>query len=75
MKSGSFRHVVQDGTLALECGWDPLRYLSLTGVERLVAREILQEAVENRATREKHHWKNMQVAVQNGVAKAFGGKK
>lgn len=75
MRSGQFRNVVQDGTLALDCGWDPIKYLSLTGVERLVAREILQEAVECRASREKDQWKNLQAAVQNGVARAFGGKK
>ena len=74
MRSGQFRNVVQDGTLALDCGWEPIRYLSLTGVERLVAREILQEAVERRASREKDQWKNLQAVVQNGVAKAFGGK-
>lgn len=75
MTSGRFRVAVQDGALALECGWDPISYLSLEGVERLVAKEVLQEAVERRADREKHHWKNMQAAVQNGVARAFGGKK
>lgn len=75
MTSGPFRNAVQDGTLALELGWDPIRYLSLTGVERLLAREVLQEAAERRAAREKEHWKNMQISVQNGVARAFGGKK
>lgn len=75
MRSGQFRNVVQDGTLALECGWDPIRYLSLTGVEMLVAREILQEAVERQASREKNWLNNLQVVVQNGVAKAFGGRK
>ena len=74
MTSGSLRAAVQDGALALECGWDPINYLSLEGVERLVAREILQEAAERRADREKNHWKNMQATVQNGVVKAFGGK-
>lgn len=74
MTSGRFRAAVQDGALALEVGWDPINYLSLEGVERLVAKEILQEAAERRAEREKHHWKNMQASVQNGVARAFGGK-
>lgn len=73
MRTGRFRAAVQDGALALECGWDPISYLNLEGVERLMAREILQEAAERRADRDKHHWKNMQATVQNGVAKAFGG--
>lgn len=75
MTSGQFRNAIQDGTLALECGWDPIRYLSLEGVERLVGREILQEAAERKAKRERDLLKNLQVVVQNGVAKAFGGKK
>ena len=75
MRSGQFRNAVQDGALALDCGWDPIRYLSLTGVERLVAREVIQEALELRASREKARWKNMEAVVQNGVARAFGGKK
>lgn len=75
MKSGPFRSVVQDGALALECGWDPIRYLSLEGVEQLVGREILQEAAERKASRERDRLKNLQVVVQNGVARAFGGKK
>lgn len=75
MRSGQLRQVVKEGALALEHGWDPLKYLSLTGIEKLVAREILQEAVDNRATRDRDRWKNMQAVVQNGVAKAFGGKK
>jgi hypothetical protein len=41
----------------------------------LVGKEILREAAERRAEREKNHWKNMQAAMQNGVARAFGGKK
>lgn len=75
MTSGRFRAAVQDGALALECGWDPIRYLSLEGVERLVGKEILQEVAERRGDRDKHHWKNMQAAVQNGVGRAFGGKR
>ena len=74
MRSGSFRGAIQDGALALEFGWDPIRYLSLAETERLLAREVLQEAVDRRALREKDHWKNMQAAIQNGVARAFGGK-
>lgn len=75
MRSGQFRNVVQEGTLALNCGWDPIKYLSLTGTERLVAREILQEAAEHLASEEKARWKNLEAVVQNGVAKAFGGRK
>lgn len=71
---GRFQVAVQDGALALENNWDPLRYLGLEGVERLVAKEILQEAANRRAEREKHFWKNAAAAVQNGVARAFGGK-
>lgn len=74
MTNGRFRAAVQDGALALETGWDPISYLGLEGVERLVAKEILQEAAERKAERDKHHWKNMQAAVQNGVARAFGGR-
>lgn len=75
MRSGPFRNVVQEGTLALNCGWDPIEYLSLTGTARLVAREILQEAAEREAARQKAFWKNLEAVVQNGVAKAFGGRK
>lgn len=75
MSGGRFRVAVQDGALALELGWDPISYLSLEGVEKLVGKEILQEAAERRADRDKLHWKNMQAAVQNGVARAFGGSK
>lgn len=74
MRSGRFRPAVVDGALALETGWDPIRYLSLEGVERLVGREVLQEAANRKAEREKNFWKNVTVAVQNGVARAFGGK-
>jgi hypothetical protein len=75
MRSGRFRAAVQEGALALENGWDPLRYLDLAGLERIVAKEVLQEAAERKADREKHFWKDVQAAVQNGVAKAFGAKK
>lgn len=74
MTDGRFRAAIQDGALALENGWDPIRYLDLEGVERLVAKEILQAAADRKAERDQHHWKNMQAAVQNGVAKAFGGR-
>lgn len=74
MTSGRFRAAVQDGALALECGWDPIKYLSLEGVERLVGTEILREAADRRAERDRQHWKNMQAVVQNGVARAFGSK-
>lgn len=73
MTSGRFRAAVQDGALALECGWDPIRFLDLEGVERLVAKEILQEAAIRKGERDKHYWKNMVAAVQSGVAKAFKG--
>lgn len=75
MTSGSFRGAVSDGALALEFGWDPIAYLSLEGVEQVVAREILTAAAERRGESETRRWKNMQTAVQNGVAKAFGGSK
>lgn len=74
MIDGRFRAAIREGALALENGWDPLHYLDLEGVERLVAREVLQVAADRRAEREKAFWKNVQGAVQNGVAKAFGGK-
>lgn len=73
MRSGCFRHAVLDGALALELGWDPIAFHSLSGDSLTLAREILQEAADRRAERDKHHWKNMQAAVQNGVARAFRG--
>lgn len=74
MTDGRFRAAVQDGALALENGWDPIHYLSLEGVERLVGKAVLQAAAERKVERDQHFWKNMQAAVQNGVARAFGGK-
>jgi hypothetical protein len=74
MTDGRFRAAVQDGALALESGWDPIRYLSLEGVEKLVGREILQAAAERKVERDQNYWRNMQASMQNGVAKAFGGK-
>lgn len=73
MSRGPYRGAVQEGALALECGWDPIRYLDLEGVERLVARAILQEAADRKGDNDKRFWKNVQGAVQNGVARAFGG--
>lgn len=73
MTRGPFRAAVLEGALALECGWDPISYLSLEGVERIAAREILQEASDRKAERDKRFWKNVQASVQNGVARAFGG--
>lgn len=75
MTSGRFKSGIQDGALALELGWDPIKYLSLEGVERTVAAKVLQQALDNRADEQSRYWKNIQIAVQNGVAKAFGGKK
>lgn len=75
MTSGRFKAILQDGALALEFGWDPMKYLGLEGTERLIAQRILQEAVEQRAENQRNHWKNMQASIQNGVSRAFGAKK
>lgn len=71
MRRGPFRAAIQEGALALEHGWDPLHYLDLSHGDRLVAKEILEEAAERKADREQRFWKNIQNAVQNGVARAF----
>lgn len=73
MTNGRFTAAIQEGALALENGWDPIRYLDLEGVELLVGKEILQAAADRKADRDRIHWKNMQASVQTGVAKAFGG--
>lgn len=73
MTRGPLRPAIVEGALALEHGWDPLRYLDLVGVDRLIAKEILQEAVERRADRDQRFWKNAVGAVQSGVARAFKG--
>jgi tRNA A37 threonylcarbamoyladenosine modification protein TsaB len=73
MTGGRFAVAVQDGALALESGWDPIQYLSLEGVEKLVGREILQAAAERQAERDQNYWKNLQASTQIGVVKAFGG--
>lgn len=61
--------------VALLHGWDPIAYLDLTGVEARVAREVLQQAEDVANDRRKALIKAVEVAIQNGVAKAFGAKK
>lgn len=73
MRAGPYRPVILEGALALECGWDPLHYLSLEGVDRLVAKEILQAAADKKAEHDKNYWKSMQAAVGNAIVRAFKG--
>lgn len=73
MSGGRFRPLIQEAALALELGWDPIAYLGHEGVERLVARAVLQEALETKADSDSRFWKNMASSVQNGIVKAFGG--
>lgn len=51
-----------------------MQYMDMEGVDAIVARRILETAEDMRIDRDKAHYKAMQVAVQNGVAKAFGGR-
>ena len=54
-------------------GWgDPLQYLNLEGVEASVASKVIQKAVDIKHDEQKTYFKALQIAVQNGVAKAFG---
>lgn len=73
MRAGPYRAVVLEGVTALEFGWDPLHYLDLEGTDRLVAREILQAAVDKKAEHDKNYWKSMSAAVQNAIVRAFKG--
>lgn len=73
MSRGPFRAAIQEGALALEHGWDPLRYLDLCYEDRLVAREILQAVIDRKVERDNQFWKNAVAVVQNGVARAFRG--
>lgn len=40
----------------------------------MVARKVIQEAVDLEAEERKAYFKGMSAAVQNGVARAFGGR-
>ena len=40
--------VIEQAAVALLCGWDPLRYLSFSGQERLIADLILKRAAHLR---------------------------
>lgn len=55
-------------------GGDPIAFLDLEGVEARVGRMVLQRAVDLDHDRRKQFFKALEVAVQNGVAKAFGAK-
>lgn len=72
MRGGPLRHVVDEGALALQHGWDPFDYLSKEGFERAIAREILQAAVDRKSDRDDKFWKNAIGAVANGIGRAFG---
>ncbi|MFN2345209.1 MAG: hypothetical protein ABR616_05800 [Dermatophilaceae bacterium] len=52
-------------------GWDPIHLLSLSGADRVLAQAVIQDANELQNEKDAHHMKAMQVAVQNGVARAF----
>lgn len=60
--------------MALRLGWDPIRYLDLEGVEAIVARKVLQVAMDQELEIRRQDHKATEAAVQNGVARAFGGK-
>ncbi len=72
MKTERFRAAIREGALALSLGWDPIRYLDLEGVDSLVAAEVLQKALEDKAESDKQYWKNMVSVVQSGIARALG---
>ena len=59
-------------TVALRHGRDPLEYLSLEGLEKTVIDLVLSEAEDRRRQDEEVTTKRLEIAVQNGVAKAFG---
>lgn len=48
---------IQNAALALTLGWDPIKYLSTEGVERIAAEVILGEAMEV-------HAKNMEAQAR-----------
>lgn len=55
-------------------GWNPVDYLRIEDpTERTVARLALQKAEDIASERRQAFIKAITVAVQNGVAKAFGG--
>lgn len=71
--SGRFRPHLRAAAAALRHGWDPIEFLSLTDIDAMVGYEVIRIAEEDDHERRKEMVKAFQVAVQNGVAKAFGG--
>ena len=64
---------VRTAAVALKLGYDPVKYLSLEGMERTVMELILDEAARMYAREEEGRLMQMQNAVQAGIARAFGG--
>jgi hypothetical protein len=48
-------------------------FADLSGVEAVYARAVLQKVEDLAADRRREQYKAFQVAVQNGVARAFKG--
>lgn len=66
---------MQTAAVALNLGWaDPMALLDAPEDDYLVAAAVVQQAAKDRAEREKSLLENLTVVVQNGVARAFGGK-
>lgn len=66
---------IRAGAVALSHGWNPLDFYSIADpVERMLVEATLNKAEEIAGERRTQFIKAIQVAVQNGVAKAFGAK-
>lgn len=68
-----YRPFVRTAAVALTYGWDPIEFFKLNELEAMIAKEVLEVAEDMKAERNKHFIKAIQAAVQNGVARAFGG--
>jgi hypothetical protein len=59
--------------VALRYGMDPIKFLSLEGLEKTVTEVILNKAEEKRVEDAERFMNNIAVSVQIGVAKAHSG--
>lgn len=70
-----YETAITAATVALRHGYNPLDLLSKEGVEKVVMEMALNRLERIRVDEEEKRMQRMEIAVQNGVAKAFGGNK
>lgn len=64
---------VKAAAVALRLGIDPIKFLSLEGLNMAVMQLVLDEAIFMRNKDEERRIHQIEIAVQNGVAWAFRG--